>query len=298
MSGIHRTRIEFCDATWNPISGCLHGCPYCYASRIVKRFMPKNGEWPEPNCVIPAEHDERCYVTAKPTVLRDRDGKYLRSTPYPKGFAPTMHTYKLEYLKTARRPRKIFVGSMADIFGEWIPDAWLAAIFRECYAAPQHVYIFITKNPLRYLELAKKKLLPEGDNYWFGTTVTTAGEPFLWSREHHTFVSIEPMLSRFIGDESSSARAAIEKTDWIIMGAMTGPGAKKSQPEREWIQEIVDKAADEGGTPIFMKNSLTDIWGQPLKQEWPESMLEHIKLAKAWQEKSSCNQAREKEAIS
>jgi protein gp37 len=122
MSGIHKTKIEWADATHNPVSGCLHDCPYCYARNTTRRFQPKPSEWPEEGTIVPTAHDDRCFVAIKPTVLRDSDGKYLRSTPYPKGFAPTMHRYKLTHLHHAITPRRIFVGSMTDLFGDWVPD--------------------------------------------------------------------------------------------------------------------------------------------------------------------------------
>lgn len=271
MSGIHRTKIDWADGTWNPVSGCLHECPYCYARNQTRRFQPKPSEWPEPNTVKVAAHDERCFIATKPTTLRDADGKYLRSTPYPRGFAPTMHTHKLGHLKSAKAPRRIFVGSMTDLFGDWVPDEWLAAIFRECHDAPQHVYMFLTKNPKRYTELAEKNLLPEGDNYWWGTTAPTPETPFWFSEKHNTYVSIEPILAPF---EAAGAEA-LAHTNWVIVGAMTGPGARKHQPERSWIDNI-RAACDSAGVPVFMKSSLTDIWGEPLLQEHPETMMAHI----------------------
>lgn len=270
MSGIHRTKIDWSDASWNPVSGCLHDCPYCYARNMVRRFQPKPSEWPEPNTVKAAAHDERCFIASKPTTLRDADGKYLRSTPYPKGFSPTMHTYKLDYLKTAKAPRRIFVGSMTDLFGDWVPDEWLAAVFRECHEAPQHVYMFLTKNPKRYTELAEKHLLPEGDNYWWGTTATTPETPFWFSEKHNTYVSIEPILAPF----EAAGVEALAHTNWVIIGAMTGPGAKNHKPERNWIESIA-AACEAVGVPVFMKDSLTDIWGEPLLQDYPTAMLAH-----------------------
>lgn len=270
MSGIHKSKIEWCDSTWNPVSGCLHGCEYCYAARQVKRFKPQPGEWPEPGAVHSAAHDPRCFIEVKPTVLRDGDGKYLRSTPYPKGFAPTIHNYKLDFLKTAKAPRKIFVGSMTDLFGEWVPDEWLAAVFRACHEAPQHVYIFLTKNPERYTELARSGLLPEEDNYWYGTTATTDETPYWFSDRHNTFVSIEPILGSFekLGDTLFPPR-------WFIVGAMTGPGKKENQPQRAWIENIASEC-ERIGAAMFMKNSLADVWREPLIQQFPASMEAHI----------------------
>lgn len=270
MSGVHRTKIEWCDASWNPVTGCLHGCRYCYAETMTHRFKPKHDEWPEPGGIHVAAHDDRCYIATKACALRDADGKYLRSTPYPKGFAPTMHTYKLDHLTHATTPRRIFVGSMTDLFGEWVPDEWLAAIFRACHEAPQHAYLFLTKNPQRYTELAEKGLLPDGDNYWYGSTATTPETPFWFSDKHNTFVSIEPILAPFEEDGAS----ALAKVNWVILGAETGPRKSKVAPDPQWIENIIQATRD-GGTPLFMKDSkeLTAVWKQPLIQETPPGLI-------------------------
>ena len=277
MSGLHQSRIEWCDSTFNPISGCLGPrgtgdiCPYCYAARQVRRFEPKASEWPEEGTVHAATHDPRCYIAEKPTALRDADGKYLRSTPYPKGFAPTIHAYKLAFLKSAEAPRRIFIGSMADVFGEWIPDAWIIEIFKTCREAPQHVYMFLTKNPARYFQLARDGLLPEGDNYWYGTTTPTTETPFFYSDKHKTFTSIEPLLGPF-----EPISEAVRAPDWIIVGAMTGIGAKKHRPKREWLDGIFKMCADRE-IPLFTKNNILDcVWGEE-RQEIPAAMTEHLK---------------------
>jgi protein gp37 len=275
MSGIHRTKIDWADSTWNPVSGCLHGCPHCYAKTIAWRFKPKPSEWPEPNTVKEAA-DPRCFIATKPTVLRDADGKYLRSTAYPRGFEPTMHTYKMAYLQTAIEPRRIFVGSMTDLFGEWVPDEWLAAIFRECYEAPQHVYMFLTQNPMRYALLAESGLLPRGDNYWYGSTMTTQDAPDFKDLtdsqdRYNTFASIEPILGRFERQVQLQRRPH----DWTIVGKMGGPSASKHKPPPAWIEEIVN-GCREDNSPVFLKNSLAPYWTGDLPQEYPDRMMAWI----------------------
>jgi protein gp37 len=116
----------------------------------------------------------------------------------------------------------------------------------------------------------KKGLLPKECNYWFGSTVTTESETFWWSNIHNSFVSIEPMRGPFEALESP-----VKKTDWVIMGAETGPRKNKVLPERDWLEAVIKncRATD---TPVFLKNNLADIWGGPLTQEWPNAILEHI----------------------
>jgi len=274
MPGIHKTKIEWCDATWNPISGCLGPggggpCGYCYAKQLARRFGPHPSEWPEPGASKEASHDPRCFVAERPTVLRDADGNRIRSTAWPRGFAPTLHAYALGYPQAAKRPRSIFVGSMADMFGDWVPDEWLAAVFRECLKAPQHVYLFLTKNPARYVRLAESGLLPEGDNYWYGTTLTGSGGECLKYTGERSFISIEPLLGEF------RAADMWGKVGWAIVGAESGPGAGKHKPKQEWILQIVYNCRY-SQTPVFLKDSLAPYWHGELPQEYPQKMMAHL----------------------
>lgn len=90
----------------------------------------------------------------QPTKLCDENGEPVRSTPYPKGFAPTYHAYTMDYPEKRKTPARIFVSSMGDLFGEWVPDIWIEDVFAACKRAPQHTYLFLTKNPQRYLDMA------------------------------------------------------------------------------------------------------------------------------------------------
>lgn len=121
------TRIDWCDATFNPITGCLHGCEYCYAKRIAERFGIKPFGNVEPTELL------------EPVVLNDK------AEPYPLGFSPTFHRYRLDEPQHWKKPRTIFVCSMADLFGDWVPDEWIKAVFDACEKAPQHRYLFLTK---------------------------------------------------------------------------------------------------------------------------------------------------------
>ena len=263
---IHRTKIEWATHVWNPITGCNHGCRYCYAKRIIDRFAPKMTERPEPGSII--EEAPGILCATKPVRLVDSKGEYTRSANFPTGFNPTFYRYQLDYPEHKTAPCRVFVVAMGDMFGEWVPDEWIEKIFEACAKAPQHKWIFLTKNPARYLALAGAGKLPKDSNFWFGSTITTPDTPFYWSNQHKTFVSIEPLLAPF--DEVDIEE--VQRADWIIVGNMTGAGSKKHQPQREWVEAIV-KAAQEAGKPIFMKNGLKELWGEPLIQEYPLELL-------------------------
>lgn len=247
---MNKTKIDWCDSTWNPVTGCLHGCEYCYARGIAHRFGFHASE-PDINERVLFE----CPVSA---------GKKV---PYPFDFQPTFHKYRLkDYI--GKQGRNIFVCSMADLFGDWVPDSWIKEVFKACEKAPQHNYLFLTKNPGRYIELENDRGLPWADNFWFGSSVTKTSDRYTWftEKKFHWFLSIEPILEG-LGSMDEDA----PKPEWVIIGAETGRRKDKVVPERKWIEDIVNECQKEN-VPVFMKSSLADIWGEPLIQELPEGL--------------------------
>lgn len=265
---LHKSKIDWCTHTWNPVTGCKHGCEYCYARAFTERFKPHYCETLEIEPVECPQMGNGIFVSDAPARLHDETGAYVRSTPYPKGFSPTLHTYTMDYPEKRLIPSRVFVSSMGDLFGSWVPDAWIEEVFASCKRAPQHTYLFLTKNPERYMQLARAGKLPEEDNFWYGSTATTPDASFWWSEYHHTFVSIEPMLAPF----ETGGPDEIRKVEWVIIGAMTGTGSKKHQPKREWVEAIV-QSAENTGTPVFMKENLAGVWGPDLIREHPEGMV-------------------------
>jgi len=255
---MNKTKIDWCDMTWNPVTGCLHNCPYCYAAKIARRF---GNHQDDPNEI---------YVLDRPEYIYADNGEGTINT-YPFDFNPTFHAYRLDEPLKIKKPQNIFVCSMADLFGDWIPDEWIKQVFEACLKAPQHRYLFLTKNPKRYMKLFSASLtqgpiidnLP--DNFWFGITATNGDEPFFWSHRHNNFLSIEPIQDEF-GKYYRMFNASF--VNWVIIGAETGNRKGKIIPKKEWIENIVNYCKEKN-VPVFMKNNLAGIWKEPLIQEYP-----------------------------
>lgn len=275
-----RTKIDWCDATWNPVTGCLHGCEYCYARRIAERFRAR--EIYDPECQCQRHLIERGMLkgTRKPLELdypweqKNKDGS-ITNAAYPFGFDPTLHRYKLDEPQRWKKPRNIFVCSMADLFGEWVPDEWIAEVFRACEKAPQHKYLFLTKNPKRFKLLRESGIkLPNG--CWIGTSVSedkeecdqyTGRTRYIsdnWDTDAEWFVSVEPILERM----SKNSIENLTAMNWVIVGAETGNRKEKIVPQKEWIEEIADECK-RCRVPIFMKESLRSLMGADFRQEFP-----------------------------
>lgn len=248
-----KTKIDWCDATFNPVTGCLHDCEYCYAKRIAHRYVGSCGS------------DGGSHILDEP--FNGSPLHIASNEPYPFEFDPTFHRYRLDIPAHWKRPRTIFVCSMADLFGEWVPDEWIREVFDACAAAPQHRYLFLTKNPARYSQLVKNGIvMPNTIEWWYGYTVDGLRElpdhrPIGW----HTFVSVEPLLRA----PDAKMLEDIAKTSWIIVGAETGNRKGKVIPEKAWIDQIVHKAQSAWMTPVFMKESLREIMGDDFVQEFP-----------------------------
>lgn len=287
---MEKTKIDWADSTWNPVTGCLHGCEYCYARRIAERFggasETHNNECCH-ECQWETEGTGEIHELDEP--IYDYD--HGRKAPYPFDFDPTFHRYKLDEPKSWTKPRTIFVCSMADLFGDWVPDAWIQEVFEACKAAPQHRYLFLSKNPGRYCHLDRAGIMPKGDNFWFGATFDHSNWPghdgpheitgrpttfalrgkmvhdagdFYYPHypEKNRFISFEPLLYD-IGAHIGSTGA-----QWHIIGAETGNRKGKVVTQREWVDHIVEYS-DRNHIPVFMKESLRELMGDDFRQEFP-----------------------------
>lgn len=221
MSG--QTGIEWTDATWNPVTGCTRvspGCAHCYIERTP-----------------PFRMEGRRFT-------HGADGATT---------GVRLHPERLEQPLRWRKPRRVFVDSMSDLFHEDVPREFALAVWAVMEAAPQHTYQILTKRPERALELLGRErwgftVLP---SVWLGVSIENAR--FTWRadvlRETPAavrFISAEPLIGSLIegGRDVSQGRAPLDLTgiDWVIVGGESGPGARPMHPD--WAREIRDTCLD------------------------------------------------------
>jgi protein gp37 len=215
------TKIEWTDATWNPIRGCIKispGCKHCYAQTFAERFRGVPGH------------------------------------PYERGFDPRVVEGKLTEPFAWGRSRRVFVNSMSDLFQEAIPDVYIERVFEVMARADWHTYQVLTKRADRmqaWMERAPEHLrnLP---HVWLGVSVEDRkyGLPRILhlrstpARIH--FLSVEPLLED-LGD------FCLDGIEWVIAGGESGAGARRMDPA--WIRSLRDRCAAHR-VPFFFKQ-----WG-------------------------------------
>ena len=279
---MYKTKIDWCDSTWNPVTGCFHDCEYCYARKIANRFaLPYAPSLGDPGMEGAAkwDSDEGMDTMLELEKPYKRDG---RTCMYPMGFYPTFHRYRLDVPKRWSEPRTIFVCSMADLFGEWVPDEWIDDVIRATQKAYWHRYLFLTKNPERYdhwlsrFEENKIPGLGAVQGYWFGASASNNEELERANRSQAIWLSVEPIREHIYTDEDQfmefcptpGGEVEGKRWMWVVIGAETGNSKNKVTPKKEWIDEIAQVCA-EYRTPVFMKESLREIMGGDFRQEWP-----------------------------
>jgi protein gp37 len=228
--------------TWNPVTGCHHGCKYCYAERTSNRFRgeplrTKLAEKKEVQQVINGKIEDRIL------------------SAWPAFDIPTLWKARLSEPSAEKKPRTIFVPSMADLFGEWVPKEWIDAVLKTVRECPQHTFLFLTKKPSRYLEFD----IP--NNCWLGATTDTPTSSALRSEaltiagNNNKFISAEPLL----GD--ISGYVDYDGLDWIIIGSLNASNspvpASRGGTHREWVTNLIKEAK---GIPVFIKDGLYDLY--------------------------------------
>jgi protein gp37 len=173
----------------------------------------------------------------------------------------TFNEKELLIIENRGKASTIFMGSMHDIFGDWIPNAWINRILQTAKDCPQHTFLFLSKNPVRVSDFE----FPE--NCWVGVTDDCKESDTYplnsfqeWITDTRQFVSFDPL----IGPLGTFIPTGVEQ---VIIGAMTG--AKVVKPERKWVEEIIEAAE---GKKIFLKDNLLSLFPDlPRRKElaWP-----------------------------
>jgi protein gp37 len=230
--------VSWAKWTWNPVTGCEHGCKFCYAREIAN--------------------------------------SQRMADVYPFQFAPAFHEYRLEAPKLTRCKQsddptegRVFVCSMADLFGKWVPEKWIKAVFTACAKSPEWEYLFLTKWPKRYSMLAT---LPKA---WFGASIIKQGDVDRVTRDMTAFdvhsgitrwVSLEPMLEPIkFGD--------LSWCDLMVIGSQTSTTQPEGYvpafaPKFEWVADVVQQCRDHG-VPYYLKPNLVTEPGMQMPQMEP-----------------------------
>ena len=195
------TGIEWTDATWNPVTGCTKvspGCAHCYAEAITLRFK--------------------------------RGGPFL-----PGKTTIRLHVDRLDQPAKWRRPRRIFVNSMSDLFHEDVPFEFVDDIFKVMSDNPRHTYQILTKRPERmlgYVEWTHGREWPA--QVWAGVSV----ENQYWADRRVTLLRQVPASIRFLSCEPLLKPLELELNGihWVIVGGESGHRARKM--EESWVVEI------------------------------------------------------------
>ena len=218
---MNRTKNELADYAWNPVTGCLKDCRYCYAKKSALRFA---SDWRRNLAERPKVQQVGANLFELDAPWETTNNRFLNN---PTGFMPTIHKYRMDWPQKVKVGSTIMVCTDGDLFGPWVPEDWILRVFAAADEAPQHQYIFLTQYPERYKQLANHEKLPQNKNFWYGSTATVR-ESSVWANEHYNaFVAIEPLLGPFEGDVTK----AFQKLKWVIIGAETGRNVGKVIPK-------------------------------------------------------------------
>jgi protein gp37 len=208
-----QSKIEWTDATWNPVTGCTKispGCKNCYAERMAERL------------------------------------KAMGQRNYANGFDLTLQPHMLELPLHWKKSRMIFVNSMSDLFHEDVPESYIHQVFDVMRRAHWHQFQVLTKRCVRLYELAPQ--LPWPPNIWMGVSVESPGYIYRISHLCLTpakvrFLSLEPLLGPL-------PNLNLRGIAWVIVGGESGPSARPIDPV--WVRDIRDQCLT-AKVPFFFK---------------------------------------------
>ena len=231
------SRIEWTDETWNPVTGCSKvsaGCKSCYAEKMAKRLQA------------------------------------MGQIKYKDGFKVTLHPNELDRPLHWKKPKKIFICSMSDLFHEDVPDGFIDKIPHTIRRCPQHIFQILTKRPERmYKRLKHIRFIMS--NLWLGVTAENQAMAdkriplLLQTPATVRFVSAEPLLSHI--QDMSYYLDGDNKLDWIIIGCESGPNRRPCK--LEWVRSLVDQGQN-AGVSVFVKQ--LDIDGKVVK-DWDNPLF-------------------------
>ena len=241
MSKCTKTRVEYGDLGWNFFPGCLHR---------------QQGVCPVKNCW--AKDIERRF----------------HGNP---DFTPTLRPEFLGAPLSRRKPARILVNFMGDLFGDWVDpnqqvfyeggyNSLSEIVHFVCRSCPQHAFLFLTKAPWNI-----KKWGDWPDNCWMGATATStdafvrAMDALLKVKAAHFWVSLEPLSEWRIDQYILDADLTAQRIGWIVVGAQSRPNI---MPKLEWVRDIVE-AADKVGITVFVKEPMASAFGIQ-RQEYPK----------------------------
>ena len=215
-----KSAIEWTDATWNPVTGCTkitRGCDHCYAERFAERFRGTPGH------------------------------------PFKDGFDLKLRPERLFQPLSWKRPRRVFVNSMSDLFHKEIPATFIDRVFDTMEATDRHIFQVLTKRSSLMMTYLRRRYgsRPAPQHIWCGVSVedhtaTTRIRHLRQTPISTRFLSIEPLLGP-IGNVD------LEGIAWVIVGGESGPKARPMQ--LAWVIDIRDRCKREG-VPFFFKQ-----WG-------------------------------------
>lgn len=197
-----KSSIEWTESTWNPVTGCTKispGCKYCYAHRMAMRLQA------------------------------------MGQANYVNGFEVTLHPHMLELPLRWKKPQRIFVNSMSDLFHPAVPEDFILKVFDVMERANWHQFQVLTKRSARLLELDSS--LPWKPHIWMGVSVeneryATRIDDLRRTHARIKFLSLEPLLGPL-------PNLKLHGIDWAIVGGESGPGARPMKSE--WVQQIRDQ---------------------------------------------------------
>ena len=211
MAGL--SKIEWTQATWNPVTGCdkvSPGCKNCYAERLALRLQAAG------------------------------------TRPYKNGFLLTLHPESLEIPLAWKKPKVIFVNSMSDLFHKDVPIEFIKRIFDVMHRAQQHHFQILTKRAERLAELSSQ--LKWSENVWMGVSVEDIDFTYRIALLKRTnarikFLSLEPLLGPL-------PKLDLKGIDWVIVGGESGPYARPMKPL--WVRQIRAQCVA-AKVPLFFK---------------------------------------------